>query len=248
MKVLVFDLIGKMAHFRKYYTNSSSLSYYFPPRTTTIGLIAGIIGRERDQYYEDFSEDKTGIAISIKTNLRKKINTVNYIKAENKNELNLSRKEHTQVPLELILPDEYDKELIYRIFFYHRDQNVFDEVVENVKNEKVKFPPYLGISECIGNIKFIYYGDVKEEEKENPEINSIVSVDFISRNNCTIEPYEGALYVKELMPFSFDSNRMPKNSPREYIAEIKKGKIKIRGKIKVKVIEELNENFLFMEE
>ena len=70
MEVLIFDLSGKMAHFRKYYTNSSSLTYYFPPRTVIIGLIAGLIGKERDSYYEIFSKDKAYVGISIKSNIQ----------------------------------------------------------------------------------------------------------------------------------------------------------------------------------
>ena len=51
MDLLVFDISGKFAHFRKYYTNSSSLTYLVPPRTSIYGLIAGILGLERDSYY-----------------------------------------------------------------------------------------------------------------------------------------------------------------------------------------------------
>lgn len=248
MEVLVFDLIGKMAHFRKYYTNSSSLSYYFPPRTTVMGIIAGIIGLERDSYYETFYEGKCKISISIKTPLRKKINTINYVWAENIKQINLSAKQHTQVPLEIILPEDYNKSIVYRIFFYHEEQKIFDSVKEMVVKEKVCFPPYLGLSEFIGNIKYVYLGEVEEKKQENAEITSVISIDYLKKNNCSIQPLEGALYIKELMPFSFDSNRMPKNSPKEFIGEIKVGKLKIRGECKICTIEKIGEEIVFMEE
>jgi CRISPR-associated protein, Cas5h family len=71
-KVLVFDIKGPMAHFRKYYTNSSSLSYLFPPRTVVVGLIAGLLGlpserhtkEKRDIYYEKFDEKRCLVAVS----------------------------------------------------------------------------------------------------------------------------------------------------------------------------------------
>ena len=63
MEILAFNIRGKFAHFRKFYSNSSALSYFIPPRTTIIGLIAGMLGLERDSYYEDFSLDNcdTGV-------------------------------------------------------------------------------------------------------------------------------------------------------------------------------------------
>lgn len=248
MEVLVFDLIGKMAHFRKYYTNSSSLSYYFPPRTTIMGIIAGIIGFERDSYYEIFSEEKCKISVSIKTPLRKKINTVNYVWAENIKQVNLSAKQHTQVPLEIILPEEYTNSIVYRIFFRHKDYEIFNKVNEMVTKERVCFPPYLGLSEFIANIRYVYLGEAEEKEVENVEITSVVSVDYLKNNKCIVQPLDGALYIKELMPFSFDSNRMPRNSPKEFIGEIKLGKLLIKGKCRVYTIEKIGEKVVFMEE
>ena len=47
MRGVIFDIEGKFAHFRKIYTNSSSLSYLVPPRTTVQGIIAAMLGYER---------------------------------------------------------------------------------------------------------------------------------------------------------------------------------------------------------
>lgn len=63
MKIIIFELWGKFAHFRKFYTNSSSLSYSVPPRTTIEGIIAAILGYERDSYYEKFNPDNLYVAV-----------------------------------------------------------------------------------------------------------------------------------------------------------------------------------------
>ena len=86
-KVLIFDLEGPFAHFRKYYTNSSSLTYLFPPRTVIIGLIAGLLGLPSERhtrnlneiYYEKFNKDKCLVAVSLRTRVRRMMQTVNYI-------------------------------------------------------------------------------------------------------------------------------------------------------------------------
>lgn len=65
-EVIIFDIMGRNAHFRKFYTNSSSLSYLVPPRTVIAGLIAGLLGLpserftndEKETYYEKFKSGK----------------------------------------------------------------------------------------------------------------------------------------------------------------------------------------------
>ncbi|MCB5267201.1 MAG: CRISPR-associated protein Cas5, partial [Candidatus Cloacimonetes bacterium] len=41
--ILELRLSGNLAHFRKFYTNASSLSYTIPPRTAICGLVASIL-------------------------------------------------------------------------------------------------------------------------------------------------------------------------------------------------------------
>jgi len=123
MQIVVFDLIGKIAHFRKYYTNSSSLTYAFPPRTTITGIIAGILGFERDSYYEKFSIQNTKISVSLKSPVRTLMETVNYVWAEKPSDLNLSAGKHTQIPVEIIVPKEWNDNIRYRIFLHIMMQN-----------------------------------------------------------------------------------------------------------------------------
>ena len=188
-RLLIFDIKGPIAHFRKFYTNSSSLSYSFPPRTTITGLIAGILGREKDTYYEEFSSEKCKVAVSIRKPVRKIMQTVNYIQTK-KSEggikaVNLSAG-HTQVPLEIVLPLETD-DLIYRIYFYHRENTLY-ELKEALEKERFVYPLYLGISEFIAEVKFV---DFIEGEKislstnsEYPiEVVTVVNIDYIQKGN-----------------------------------------------------------------
>ncbi len=224
MNLLIFDIVGKTAHFRKYYTNSSSLSYYFPPRTAISGLIAGIIGMKRDTYYEIFASDKTKIAISIKTPLRKIIQTINYVWAENPNELNLSKGQHTQVPLEIVLPVSLEDSLCYRVFFSHSTQEILNKALLAIKEQKPVYPSYLGISEFIANIEFVDYVSSISEEKGEVDLDSVLNIKYLE--NGRLIPYENSIYIKEMMPFEFDKERNLINSPEHFVAEILNGKIK----------------------
>lgn len=250
MEIIAFDLSGKMAHFRKYYTNSSSLSYYFPPRTTIIGLIAGLLGFERDSYYEIFSPEKTKISLIIKSPLRKITQTINYIWANDVKYLNSSKGQHTQVPFEIVLPQDIKENICYRIFFYHKDKKLFDNFKEKLKTYTFCFPPYLGITEFIGNIEFIGEGFANKVKDKNIELDSIINVDFIKKNNLNLETYIGAHYVKEKMPFSFDKNRSIKDPAKEFIGELKNSKILLKGDVEFYKISvnEKDYNIVFMED
>ena len=49
-RVIVFDVWGDYAHFRKNYSTSSPLTYSFPPRTALSGLIGAIAGLDKSNY------------------------------------------------------------------------------------------------------------------------------------------------------------------------------------------------------
>jgi len=251
MEVLVFDILGKMAHFRQYYTNSSSLSYFFPPRTTIFGMVAGILGLPRDSYYELFSQDKARVALSIRSPLRKKIQTINYVWAEKPAQFNLSAGQHTQIPLEFVLPYDYRELVVYRLFLWHGDEQLFSRLKEMVSKERVCFPLYLGISECLAHLSFVGLGEAEREEFDGEvEISSVVGAEYLRRNECFIGFQKGAFYVKELMPFSFDTERRLNQPPREFVGEVKTGTIPLRGRGTVYRVEifGFKERIIFMED
>ncbi|RKY40733.1 MAG: type I-B CRISPR-associated protein Cas5 [Candidatus Omnitrophota bacterium] len=255
-RLLIFDIKGPVAHFRKFYTNSSSLSYSFPSRTTITGLIAGILGREKDKYYDEFSSDRCKIAVSIRTPVRKIMQTINYVRTKSLGELNLSAG-HTQVPLEIVLPFE-SNELKYRIYFYHKD-NTFDELKEVLEKEKFVYPPYLGISEFIADVKFVDF--IKGEQifvstnlESSVEIVTVVNIEHIQKGSLVFKESSGEVlqYIKERMPLEFDSERKLKKGA-SFIYEKNQGRIKLKIKsyytINYRDSDDkmLKENIVFME-
>jgi CRISPR-associated protein Cas5h len=206
MKVLIFDLVGKMGHFRKLDTNSSSLSYSFPPRTTLIGLLAGILGMERDEYYERFSPEKCDIGISIRTPIRKLMQTVNYMFVKSKSDLNNS-KGHTQIPIEFILPSGKDKNLRYRIYFSHTDESIYGELKQRIQLSRFIYPPYLGLSELLGHIEWIGEADgTWQNSQEAIRIDSISRISDLQERS--LEFSKTSRYVKEFMTRHFTNERM----------------------------------------
>jgi CRISPR-associated protein Cas5h len=129
MKILTFRLQGKMAHFRRYYSNSSALTYTIPPRTTVIGMVAGLLGYPRDSYYDVFSLDHCRIAMTIGSQLKKQMQKMNLLMIKSPNDLNGSQEYHSQTPTELVIPQDIRRGFIdYRIWFSHNDSGIMEEL------------------------------------------------------------------------------------------------------------------------
>ncbi|HLP58983.1 MAG TPA: CRISPR-associated protein Cas5 [Candidatus Deferrimicrobium sp.] len=64
-RLICFKISGKFAHFRKFYTNASSLSYLVPPRTVITGMLGSILKLPRDSYYDLFNGENCNISVAI---------------------------------------------------------------------------------------------------------------------------------------------------------------------------------------
>lgn len=153
--VAVFDLTGPVAHFRKYYTNSSSLTYGFPPRTVLMGIIAAVLGMERDSYYKPLDRGRFGVAVKVPE--RRLMQTVNYTRTK-KEDLGVIRKcglvPGTQIPLELLLPEGAHPRLRFRVFFNHPDRELLAETARRLQERRSYYPLYLGLTECPAMFEF----------------------------------------------------------------------------------------------
>jgi len=208
-RLILFDLVGHMAHFRRFYTNSSSLSYSFPPRTTICGLVAGILGKQRDSYYEEFSTGKCRVGVAVRTPVRKIVQIVNYVRTKGLSEINASAG-HTQVPLELVLPKAGYEKLKYRIYFWHKNITLMEELWKRLRGGKFIYPPYLGITECPAEIPWTTLVDGDNLSwLSNPnrllQITTVIPVERLSSDS--LELHRGLQLFKERQPLDFASGR-----------------------------------------
>ncbi|ODN29668.1 type I-B CRISPR-associated protein Cas5b [Fervidobacterium thailandense] len=203
-KALVFQLSGKMAHFRKFYTNSSSLSYYFPPKTAVSGIIAAMLGLQRDSYYDTFSEPAC-ITVEILTPLRKKIHVVNYLLVKQPSDIR-GTSGGTQVPLEFVTASNFPENLTYNVYFTHQDTSLYNRLKETLQKGLYKYPVYLGITELPASVAF--FGEFEFEER-NPsgtlEICTPVPIEKVE--NLTDLMFENINVHKDKMPVHFTTQR-----------------------------------------
>lgn len=206
MKLLVFDWKGRMGHFRKIDTNSSSLTYSFPSRTAIVGMIAGVLGYEKDSYYDFFATDKCKIALFLRTPVRKLFQTVNYLFVKTKGDLN-GVNGHTQIPVEYLFPSIENNHIIYRIYFWHEDEKIYEKLKEFIQTKRAIYPPYMGVSELISSLEFIRETDVQiiNTTVKKVKFDSVVRISEIEENS--LEFHTNSRFSKEFMTRSFNNKR-----------------------------------------
>lgn len=208
--LVTFDLVGPMAHFRKFYTNSSSLSYKIPPRTVLTGILAALLGRERDSYYDDLSMEHARIGVSLETPVRSYMQTVNYLFT--KNEGWDGCRGHTQIPVEFVLPSCPLKLIRYKVHFAHVNEEFTQELAEQLLASRYKYPIYLGLSECPAWIESpkLYENNELQIFPSSGERFFIKTALAISRLSGDLKLREGIRLYKDRMPFDLYSDRQIK--------------------------------------
>lgn len=212
--LLVFDLVGPMAHFRKFYTNSSSLSYPLPPRTALMGLIAALLGWERDAYYEALGIDQAHLGVALQTPVRSVMQTVNYLFT--KNEGWDGSQGHTQIPVEFILPRPPERFLRYRIYFAYLNPMLIEKLAEQLARSEYAYPLCLGLTECPAWVeKARIYPSVEVEWVHDPEgplpLQTAVPLPRL-RELPPLEELAGRRLLKDRMPLDFHPDRRLKTA------------------------------------
>ena len=186
-------------------------SYFIPTRTAAAGIIAAILGYERDSYYDKFRLNNCNIGIIVNNKIKKANHCMNYLKVENKNDLNGS-KGRTQIPFEIVLPENLkDKEngyVSYRIF-YSSNEKMMQALYKKIDSKEYN-PITLGtasFSAFIENCEL--YEDVKPRQTDGEfvEISSVIPVNKIHAIDSRGSG-EKIMMLTETIPYEFDDNRV----------------------------------------
>lgn len=189
MQAISFCLNGKMAHFRKYYSNSTALSHLVPPAVTVKGIIAGLLGYERDTYYELMSNNRCKLSINVKSPVKKITQTVNLIKVESLSQLNGAGAFRTQNHTEFVVPKEIrGQSLCYEVVFFHEDEELMKTLGELLCHP---IPAYfsqaislsLGSAQCLGWISSAHFIELTQMQSNGGivEIDSAVVLERIAK-------------------------------------------------------------------
>ena len=155
MKILVFDIWGEYAHFKKIYATTSALSYAIPPKTTVYGILGAMIGLEKEgnAYLKAFSDKscKVGIQyVARRKNGENKPLTFQRMGINMKAEL--GRKKEGAPPKPTMM--EFVHRPHYRLYVSHTDATIFDKLKTAVETHTTVYTPSLGLAGLVANFEF----------------------------------------------------------------------------------------------
>jgi CRISPR-associated protein Cas5h len=208
MQVLVFDLVGKMAHFRKYYANNTAMSFSVPPRTTLMGVLAAMLGLPRDSYYEALGRQHLRLGVGVRSPLKKSFHRLNFLKVEASRDLDGS-KGRIQLPFEIVTGYDLTRDLVrYRVYVAptKSGQPVFDQLVGQLMTGS---GPHFALS--LGTANFLAtLENVQLHQQARPttsqevlEFHSTVPTDRIQHLPSTLTGGVALSLEEELLPADF---------------------------------------------
>lgn len=201
--ILVFDVFGRRAMWRRFYTNSSSLSYPLPTRTALSGLVSAILGEDffdktRESYSNYFDIEQAVFGIQTFSKLRSSILVENK-EIDNK----IKNNDITQINTEYYLNKE-DKDIHYRIYFTHKNKKLFDLFEKKLREQTQYYPIFLGKKNCGADFKFIEKiepNKIHKLENYKGELN----VSLINRKNRVY--IQNKSFEPDIMPLALDTER-----------------------------------------
>jgi CRISPR-associated protein Cas5 subtype I-B len=187
-KVLVFDVIGQFRFLKTAEGTRATLSFPFT-RTSIIGLIAAILGRDRNTYWSDddpLANSKIALQF-IKSNKHSSL-TLNYMHTRERVSIGRgrtistflskgkSRGFVTAVKLDLI------RDIHYRIYFSSDNADLYNKIKKYLENNWSFYPPYLGHANLLVDI--IYVGEFKLTKIDNKKakVYSVIPTSILDSN------------------------------------------------------------------
>lgn len=222
LKLLIFDISGEYGHFRKFNTTSSPLTYAVPTRTALAGILGAILGVEREISHNVFPEGVTpvnelfdrenaDIAIQILAPIKKVNIGFNLLDTGKSASSFFNIENRTQIEFELL------KHPKFRIYFSHKDEGIFNELAERIKNVRHHFTPYLGLAQFTTTVDWIGEEEARLEtaKEEYSDIQSIVNLSTITDENPIKfeENINGKsfFYTTDTMPMAMQRDRIVTN-------------------------------------
>ncbi|MGB9762272.1 MAG: type I-B CRISPR-associated protein Cas5b [Caldimicrobium thiodismutans] len=195
MEIISFRFYGDFAHFRKFYTTSSPLTFPFPPPPTIKGIIGAIMGFDRDNYLIKTKDIKVGV--SLDSPVKKTRMGLNIIFTKGSSgkfdpTLNPANKGDANKTLRTQIKAEFLKNPSYIIYVSGDDE--FNKTLKNrLQNKQNEYTVYLGISELIADFEYLSSHEgiiLKESEKVDSVISTIsvesIDIEKIEKNRVEI--------------------------------------------------------------
>lgn len=162
---LVFDLSGPFAHYKRIFATTTALTYPIPPKTSLYGLVAAVLGLEKEsnKYLKSFSEGRCRIGMQIMRPIATQRISMNLRPTFGLLAANQNRKPTLM---------EFVDRPRYRIFFTHTDQELYKNFQWMLQEGKTTYTPTLGLANLIANLDYLGEGELEQTDAQ--EVDSVI--------------------------------------------------------------------------
>lgn len=212
-EIISFDIAGKLAHFRKYYANNTALSYFIPPRTSIMGMLAGMLGLPRDSYYRALASDRIRIGVRVLCPIKKTFHRLNLLKIVGDMDFR-GKQGRVQTPFEMVSAHNIrEGEVQYRIYIsYHPEgEAIWQQLKTHLLEQKRVYASTLGLSNLAARIQRVRVFESAQIEAIQAERSAVhVHSAIPSEMVVGLDGEMGKIWMEEeLFPLDFcdDYNR-----------------------------------------
>lgn len=208
MKVVAFDLWGDYAHFRRFFTTSSPLTYSFPPPTTVRGIIGAVLGLDKNEYLKETADLAIGVRLLAPVKRVRWGQNLIFTKGTSGGfdpTLIGSRKGNVQGSVRTQVKVEYLKDSRFRLYI-GGEGSLLEHLENLLRAHRTHYTLSLGLSELLAD--FVYV-DTYQAESLPPgiyEVTTVFPINVLQRFE-RLEP--GVKLGKECMPIYLSLDRTP---------------------------------------
>ncbi len=207
--IISFRYQAKYGHFRKPYSNVSSLSYPFPPRTALAGLLGAILGIPKAEVPLIMDTNNLKIAVEIEKPIKTITHVTNFRK-DGAGRINYSIKRSkrikkqdelknipdwnaaTQIPQELL---RYPSYIIYVSL---RDN--MGEFISRIRTKRFVYTPCMGLSGFLAELDYISEGVGKQLDPGQYDVSTVTDKAYGSLSLDWLDETENKHVLEVLAP------------------------------------------------
>lgn len=158
-RAVSFTVQGEWAHFRRVEANRTKMTYRIPPRTTIAGMLAAIVGYDRDSYYDLFGTRESAIAIGVHPDHPVRTVSMPMLNLDTRQK-GITSVDTDAGAIRLPNPDvdrqryayEFVRDPGYQVDVWLADAAAMNELTEHLTEGRAQYAPTLGLSECLSRI------------------------------------------------------------------------------------------------
>jgi len=201
MEILVFEVSGEYALFKKPYSPMSPVSYPFPPPTAVLGMLGAIAGYPKDAYADRLGWRTAKVAVRLLAPIQVFRAALNLLNTKDGTDSYFRPKAdqntHIQVPCEFL------EAVAYRLYVNGLPDQARARIAERLAAGRTGYTVSLGWACCLADLRWVGVRAGESQGAANWECASVVPLE----GDIRVEYQDRRRYHRLKVPAQMDGSR-----------------------------------------